>query len=173
MLGAIISGAAGVGSMVTNAIAGSKAAKRAEKRIAQEKEDNENWYNRRYNEDATQRADAQRIITQTNDAIKKRNMASQGTQAVMGGTDASTAATQQANANGMANAVSAIAAQGDARKDKIEDQYLANKRNIENQQNSIDENKAANIANIAQTGLSTAASIAGSLDEGKKTTKGV
>lgn len=90
MLGAIISDLVELGSMVTNAIAGNKAAKRAEKRIAQEKEDNENWYNRRYNEDATQRADAQRIITQTNDAIKKRNMTSQGTQAVMGGTDAST-----------------------------------------------------------------------------------
>lgn len=174
MLGAVISGAIGVGSMITNAIAGSRAAKRAEARIAQEKQDNENWYNRRYNEDATQRADAQRIITQTNDAIKRRNQASQGTQAVMGGTDASTAATQQANAEGMANAVSSIAAQGEARKDNIENQYLANKRNITNQQNALDESKANNIANIAQTALSTGASIANSLDgdNGKKAIEG-
>lgn len=173
MLGAIISGAVGVGSMLVNAISGSRAAKRAEARIAQEKKDNEDWYNRRYNEDATQRADAQRVITQTNDAIKRRNKAAQGTQAVMGGTDASTAETQQANANGMANAISAIAATGDARKDKIEGEYLATKKQLNNEQNAVDENKAANIASAAQTGLATAASIASSLDDDKKATKGV
>ena len=93
------------------------------KMVNEQKKVNQNWYDRRYNEDSTQRADAQAMLTQTAEAIKQRNQASAGSAAVMGGTEESVAATKAANAQAMADATSKIVVAGEQRKDQIENQY--------------------------------------------------
>ena len=95
--------------------------------IAEQQQDNQDWYDRRYNEDATQRADAQRLLQMTEESIKNRNRQAAGTQAVMGGTEESVAAAKAANSQALADATSQIAASADARKDAIEQQYLQRK----------------------------------------------
>lgn len=91
--------------------------KRVKENIQAQQQANQNWYDRRYNEDATQRADAQRILTQTEESIRNRNRQAAGAQAVMGGTDESVAAAKAANAQALADATSQIAVNADNRKD--------------------------------------------------------
>lgn len=46
--------------------------------LGEQRRKNQDWYDRRYNEDATQRADAQAMLTRTAEAIRQRNLASAG-----------------------------------------------------------------------------------------------
>lgn len=145
-----------IGGSIFGGIKASQAMKRVEKNLNQQMQDNQNWYDRRYNEDATQRADAQRMLAMTNQAIKERNKAAAGTQAVMGGTEESVAATKAANASALADTAAQIAVAGANRKDDIENKYIANKANINKQLNDMQTQKANNIVN-AVNGVSSAA----------------
>lgn len=123
MLGGIIGAAAGAAGSVFGGIGKNKALKDQMKMVNEMKRENQDWYDRRYNEDSTQRADAQAMLTRTAEAIKNRNRAAAGSAAVMGGTEESVAATKAANAQAMADATSAIVVNGEQRKDNIEQQY--------------------------------------------------
>lgn len=123
MLGGIIGAAGGALGGVLGGISRNKALKQQMKMVNEQKKENQNWYDRRYNEDATQRADAQAMLTQTAEAIKQRNRASAGSAAVMGGTEESVAATKAANAQALSDATTKIVVAGEQRKDQIENQY--------------------------------------------------
>lgn len=123
MLGGIIGGAAGALGGIFGGISKNKMLKKQMAMIKEQKRENQDWYDRRYNEDATQRADAQAILTQTADMIRRRNQQSAGAQAVMGGTEESAAAAKEANAKALSDATSQIAVAGAQRKDQIEGQY--------------------------------------------------
>lgn len=109
---------------VLGGISKNKMLKKQEDMINDQKKANKNWYDMRYNEDATQRADAQEVLSKTEEAIKQRNKQSEGRAAVMGGNESSIAASKEANAQAMAGAAGAIAQNGERRKDAIEQQYL-------------------------------------------------
>lgn len=123
MIGGIIGAAGGALGGVLGGISRNKMLKQQMKMVNEQKKENQNWYDRRYNEDSTQRADAQAMLTQTAEAIKQRNQASAGSAAVMGGTEESVAAMKAANAQAMADATSKIVVAGEQRKDQIENQY--------------------------------------------------
>lgn len=149
ILGSAIGGALGVGGAIFGGISASKAMKKVKRNLQQQQRENQSWYDRRYNEDATQRADAQRILTMTNENIRQRNRAAAGTQAVMGGTEDAVAAAKAANNEALADATSQIAAAGERRKDAIEQQYLATKQNLNNQLNGMQQAKAAGVQQAA------------------------
>ncbi len=156
MIGGIISGAMkGIGS-IFGGYKASQAMKQVKKNLEQQQRENQDWYDRRYNEDATQRADAQRMLAMTNELIKKQNKSAAGTQAVMGGTEESVAATKAANAQTMADTASQIAVAGAQRKDSIENQYMSRKNTINKQLNDMQTQKANNIIS-AVNGVSSAA----------------
>lgn len=142
--------AIGAAGAIFGGISASKAMKNVKNNIVAQREKNDDWYNRRYNEDATQRADAQRILQQTEESIKQRNKAAAGTQAVMGGTDESVAAAKAANAQALADATSQIAANADARKDNIEATYLANDNAYMDELNKMEVGKAQAIGKAAE-----------------------
>lgn len=123
----IIGGAAGAVSSLFGSAGKNRMIRQQMREYKKLQNENQEWFNRRYNEDATQRGDAQRLLTMTEDAIKKRNRAAAGTAAVMGGTEESTAAAKAANAEALANATSQIAANAEDRKDAIENRYLQRK----------------------------------------------
>ena len=156
-IGSLIGGAMKIGSSIFGGIKASQAMKQVEKNLNQQMQDNQNWYDRRYNEDATQRADAQRMLAMTNQAIKERNKAAAGTAAVMGGTEESLAATKAANASALADTAANIAIAGANRKDSIENQYMTKKDSINEKLNNLTQQKANNIIN-AVNGVSSAAS---------------
>jgi hypothetical protein len=111
---------------------------------------NQAWYDRRYNEDGTQRADAQRILQMTADAIKNRNRQAAGVNAVMGGNNEAAAATRAANAQAMSDAASQIAVANAQRKDQVEQQYMARNDQYENALNNMEQQRAETIAKTAE-----------------------
>lgn len=155
-LGSLIGGAMKIGGSIFGGIKASQAMKKVENNLKQQQAENQMWYDQRYNEDATQRADAQRMLAITNEAIKNRNRQAAATQAVMGGTEESVAASKAANADAMADAAAQIAAAGANRKDDIESKYMTNKSTINKQLNDMQTQKAKNITE-AVNGVSDAA----------------
>nr|UWI40311.1 MAG: hypothetical protein [Bacteriophage sp.] len=166
MLGALIGAGLGLASSIAGGVANRKARRKQEQMIAQQQRENQAWYDRKYNEDPTKRADTVRLLTQMQEQIKNRNKAAKGRQAVMGGTEDSTTAVKEANNKTLADTTSQIVAANDARKDNIEQQYINRKNQLQNQQMSIDAEKAADTANAVAGVAGTAANIAASLDSG-------
>lgn len=159
MIGAIIGA---IGSVASSAVGGAVAAKRRreeQRALEEERQRNKAWYERRYNEDATQRADAQRALTRLREQIQANNRAAQGRQAVMGGTEESVVATQQANAGAMADATSKIVADAETRKDKIEETYLTNDSSIAAQQRAVKEQQAQDITAATTQAIGAAAQL--------------
>ena len=161
LFGSIAGGALGAAGSIFGGISASKAMRRVKKNLQAQKEANQNWYDRRYNEDATQRADAQRILTQTEESIRNRNRQAAGVQAVMGGTDESTAAAKAANAQALADATSQIAVNAENRKDQIEQTYRQRDSQINEALNNLEMNKAQAISQAVQGVAKAGAGIAG------------
>lgn len=161
MIGTAIGAAMNVGGAIFGGISASKAMKKVKKNIEEQQRKNQDWYDRRYNEDATQRADAQRILTITRENIRQRNQQAAGTQAVMGGTEESVAAAKAANNEALADATSQIAGNGERRKDAIEQQYMATDQQLQSQLNNLETNKANAISQAVQGVANAGAGIAG------------
>ena len=166
MIGALIGAGLGLASSIAGGIANRKARKKQEQMLAQQQRDNQAWYDRKYNEDPTKRADTVRLLTQMQEQIKNRNRAAKGRQAVMGGTEDSTTAVKEANNKTLADTTSQIVAANEARKDAIEQQYQQNKRSIQGQQIQMEAEKSADTANVVSGVAGTAANIASTLDSG-------
>lgn len=150
----------------------SEAARKAKGEVEAQRRANKAWYERRYNEDATQRADAQRILTNTAERVARRNQAAMGTQAVMGGTDESLSATKEANNRAIAEAASQIAAMGDRRKDAIEGQYMNRDASLGGELAQTERNRANAIAAATQGVGQVGASLIGSDVDAMKDKKG-
>lgn len=168
-----LSAASSIGNAIFGGISANKQKREQLKSLRKQQRENRDWYNRRYNEDATQRADVQRMLSRTNEAIAERNRAAAGKQRVIGGTDASLASTQQANAEAMGDALSTVAANAEARKDNIEAQYRERKADLDAQEDSVKANAAAaqraNTAQAATSAVNIGASIM-SMEDGDKST---
>ena len=166
MIGALIGAGLSIASSIAGGIANRKARRKQEQMLAQQQRENQAWYDRRYNEDPTKRADTVRLLTQMQEQIKNRNRAAKGRQAVMGGTEDSTTAVKEANNKTLADTTSQIVAANEARKDAIEQQYQRNKRSIQGQQMQMEAEKSADTANAVAGVAGTAANIAATLDAG-------
>ena len=160
----MIGAAIGAGVKAIGAIAGGiiqkKAMEKVEGSLKQQQSQNQDWYDRRYNEDATQRADAQRLLTMTEKSIKERNKQAAATAAAMGGTEESAAAAKAMNNQALVDATSKIAADAGARKDQIENQFMQTRADLTQKQNDIEQQKAAATAQAVQGAADAAGSIA-------------
>ena len=90
-----------------------------------------------------------------------RNRQAAGAQAVMGGTDESTAAAKAANAQALADATSQIAVNAENRKDQIEQTYQQRDSQINEALNNLEINKAQAISQAVQGVAKAGAGIAG------------
>ena len=166
MLGSLIGAGLGVASSIFGGISARKARRKQERMLAQQEQENQAWYDRKYNEDPTKRADTVRLLTQMQEQIKNRNKAAKGRQAVMGGTEDSTTAVKEANNKTLADTTSQIVAANEARKDAVEGQYQARKDAIQNKRMGLEAEKAAGTASVAAGVAGTAANIAATIDGG-------
>ena len=166
MLGSLIGAGLGVASSIFGGISARKARRKQERMLAQQEKENQAWYDRKYNEDPTKRADTVRLLTQMQEQIKNRNKAAKGRQAVMGGTEDSTTAVKEANNKTLADTTSQIVAENETRKDAIEGQYQAKKDAIQNKRMGLEAEKAAGTASVAAGVAGTAANIAATIDGG-------
>lgn len=169
-IGSLIVGAVKAGARIYGGIKQKKAANRQKKRIQELQNDNEDWFNRRYNEDTTQRADAQRLITLTQEAMRRNNRALEGQASVAGATTESVAAAKAANNQMVGDTVSQIAANTANRKDAIEQQYMSNKQALAQELNALDNRQARNTASAVRGTTNEIAPMAENLNKvfGKK-----
>lgn len=156
MIGSIIGAGLKVGAGIFGGIKASQAMREVKRNLQKQMQENQDWYDRRYNEDATQRADAQRLLTMTADSIRQRNEQAAGAQAVMGGTEESVAAARAANNQALTDTMSNIASTADQRKAQIENQYMSTKADINNKLNALSQEKAKAIS-AAVSGVADAA----------------
>lgn len=163
----LIGTALGAFGSIFGGIAASKAARQRKQNIENQQRKNEAWYNRRINEDPTQRASAQAAFSMVQDAIRNRNRQAAATQAVAGGTEEAVAAEKAANNQALAQLGTNIAVNGEARKDTIEGQYLSRDAELQKQLNDIEAQRASDISQ-AVNGVTTAA---GNMDFGDITLK--
>ena len=163
MWGLAIGAALSAASSIAGGIMSSNAAKKAKSQIESKKIENQNWYNYRYNEDALQRADAQRVLTQTREYVDRANKSARAAQAVTGGTDESVAAAKEANNKTVSDTMGNIAAASEQRKDAIEQEYRNKDEQYDNALIGIEQGRAQGIATATQTAGSALGSMAMSL----------
>ena len=168
MLGTAIGAGLKIAGSIFGGIKASKAMRKYKQQIEQQKQENKSWFDRRYNENATQRADAQAVLSNLREHLKRNSENAAGTQAVVGGTEESVAAQKAADANAMSNAVSNINAMGEARKDAIEQQYQEREDGLNAQLGKVQVGRAQNIANAVKGVSDAAAGIAGYVDATEK-----
>ena len=173
--GALIPAAIGAIGSIFGGSKASEAARDRQRILAQQQQENQNWFDRRYNENATQRADAQRILQRTEEAIRKRNRAAAGREAVMGGPSEETAREKERGNELMADAVGQVVDANEKRKDAIEQQYLNRKQGLQNQEAALAQEKAAATGGAIQGVLGAVGNLAaGLIDSGSgNTTKKV
>ena len=156
--------AIGAGMKAVGSIYGGQVQKKAigkiEDSLAEQQQQNQDWYDRRYNEDATQRADAQRLLTMTENSIRERNKQAAAAAAVMGGTEESVAAAKAANNQALVDAASQINASAEAKKDAVEQQFMETRAGLTQQQNNMTMQKALATKEAVQGVTDAAGSIA-------------
>ena len=140
-LGSILGLAGKVGGGLYSAIKGRKlfdAYKRQQENLLKDmRQKNDLWYNRRYNELGTERADAQAALTAMRDAQAQRMANMAGRSAVMGGSTALRAAEQNAQNQAIGKVAQNINADSESRKETIENRYRTQDNAIDNKQSAL------------------------------------
>lgn len=158
LLGALGLGLGAAGSAV-NFISQAKEARKRRRALDERERENNAWYNRKYNEVGTESATAQRALTAMRDAQQSRMNRASGAAAVSGASSESVAAEKAAANKTIGDTASAITAQDDARKERVENEYRREKRAIENARDNISLQKQQNTAAATSQALNTAGNI--------------
>lgn len=119
----ILDGAFDVAGALIGGIKANETRRKMRRDIRGQLAENKAWHTRAMNEDATQRADAQRLIARTEEMLRQRSRAAAARQAVAGATDESVAVEKEAAGNAAAGVAAQIAASADTRKDTIDRQF--------------------------------------------------
>lgn len=171
MIGQIAAAGIGGGMKALGSIAGgimgANSARKQKNMIKEQQKQNQTWYDKRYNENSTERADAVSALEKMRSAMNDRTKAAQGVSAVMGGTMEGEALEKQAQTNAMGNTISEIAKAGEARKESIEGTYMARSADLSSQLLEMERNKAAQMSQAVQGVANAGGGIAGGLLGGK------
>lgn len=161
MIGSIIGAGMKIGGAIFGGAKAAQAAKEQQQILSQAKKENQDWYDRRYNEDFTKRADALQTLNYAKQQAENLYKRSAGASAVTGATDEASALQKEAGNKMISEATSSIAAQADDYKQGVENQYLNQKNSFEQQQMQVLREKAGAIqqavggVNNAAGGLSS------------------
>lgn len=158
LLGALGLGLGAAGSAF-NFISQAKEARKRRRALDERERENEAWYNRKYNEVGTESATAQRALTAMRDTQQARMNRASGAAAVSGASSESVATDKAAANKTIGDTVSAITAQDDARKERVENEYRRERRAIENARDNISLQTQQNTAAATSQALNTAGNI--------------
>jgi hypothetical protein len=129
-LGAILGGVASLGGGIASAIAANAQAKKAQAESAKSERMLNDWYDTNMNTDILDRADTMSMLAMYRDVMDEQARKYQ-TNAIKGGaSEEAKIAYAQSQSKGYADAISRIAAQGQARKDQVADAYMQGMRDI-------------------------------------------
>lgn len=161
MIGGIISGVGKVGAAIAGGIAGRRAARRNKKLLRKLERENQEWYDKEYNADFTQRADAQASLNAARKILDERYARAKGAAAVSGATDESVALEKKAANETLADVTSSIASRADAYKEQVRSNYDATRTDIAQQRMGVNNQQAQNVQSAANQ-ISDAAATLGS-----------
>ena len=152
----------GIASSIVSGIQGANAANAARQEYAQKNAMLDNWFNKQYYSDITQRTDVQnmlRIMQENQDKQAKRDDA---VAAVTGATQESQLAAQDSRNKSYANALAEIASNASTLKDTYLQNYLAQKMGMTNPEYGIRSNLATQWGSAATNLFKSGASMLGS-----------
>lgn len=164
MIGAIAGAAIQAGSSIYGAIKSSQANKRAKDLIQSERDANRKWYEEKMAEDYMQRADVQNVLRKQRELLNEQYQRARATNVVAGGTDESLALQQQAANETVGETTANIAAQSEAYKEGVENQFREKDSQLNQQQVNVYQNEASQIAQAAgQMGKAVSGLVSGGL----------
>lgn len=146
------------GSAIYGAIKSSQANKKAMELLQNQRDENKKWYEQRMAEDYTQRADVQNVLRKQKEMLSEQYKRARATNVVAGGTDEALVLQQREANEILGDTTANIAAQSEAYKEGIENQYREREGELAQQE-------IANYQNQAQA-ISTAAGQVGSAVSG-------
>ena len=149
LLSTIAGGIGAIGSAIYGAIKSSQANKRAQALIQSQRDENRRWYNRKMNEDYTNRADVQRAITKQRELLDEQLKSAHARSVVGGASDEAAALAKDSANKSVAEATADIAAAGAQHKDQVEQQYRQQDAALNQQQAQAEAQQAAGIAQAA------------------------
>lgn len=168
MIGTLIGAGTGIASSVVGGILGASSARKRARALAEERRKNKAWYERRYNEDFTQRADAQAALARMREAMRERSESAAGTAAVMGSGSEAEAQEKEAQNKALAEATQGITAAGEQSKERIESTYRQRDADLAAQQDQAEQAKSQAIAGAVTAAGSAAGGISNLLSTNKK-----
>ena len=134
MIGSLVGAAVSIGTAVAGGIKAKKAREAQEAMIAQQKAENQAWYDREYYTDAMDRSENAAVMGRVRDFMKRSTDRAESTAAITGATPESVLA-QKAQAGDVISNTAANIAEGESqRKSAIEQQNQANKNAVRSQQ---------------------------------------
>ena len=146
MITTLLSTAGKLAGSVFGGYQASKAMRRVRAMLKEQQRDNQNWYDRRMNQDFGQTAEAQDAMRRTREYAEELSRKADGTRAVSGGTEESGIAAKAQAAKMVGDTAATIAAGGTQAKDAIEQQYLANRQTLKSTETELEKEKAREIA---------------------------
>lgn len=158
---AIIGGATALGSAIYGAVKSSKANKKAQQLIQQQRDDNKRWYDVKMAQDYTQRSDVQAAIKRQRELLQEQYENARKSKVVAGGTDESVALQQQAANRALSDTATDIAAQAANYKDSVEQQYRAQDAALNQQQIQNYQQQAASTAQAASQAVNAGVNLVG------------
>jgi hypothetical protein len=152
MVGAIISAAAGLGSMVYGGIKSAQNAKKAKQQLERQEQEARLNFNRDYYADLTQRADMRYLLNKQREQLNEANTAARQRNVVAGGTTEAEAVAKQASNKALAESTARIGALSQQQKQAAVANYNAMRQGINAGYTNIYNQQAANAANLATSG---------------------
>ena len=152
MVGAIISAAAGLGSMVYGGLQSARNTKRAKEQLKRQEQDALMAFNRDYYADLTQRADMRYLLNKQREQLTEANTAARQRNIVAGGTTEAEAVAKQASNKALAESTARIGALSQQQKQAAVANYNAMRQGINTGYTNMYNTQATNAANLATTG---------------------
>jgi hypothetical protein len=149
LYGSIISGAGQGAAATMGGIFSTLQMRKVKNGIKAAKQRSQQWYDKEYNADFTQRADAQSALTKARNILDAKYKQAQGASAVAGATDESVAQQKSAANNTLAAITSNIAERADAYKEQVRANYENQQAQADNAMMGYNTAQAQNIANAA------------------------
>ena len=153
MIGALLGAATGVASSLIGGLKSNKQARKYDAELKNREKSDKDWFNARYNQDYTQRADAQNLLRQAREQANDAIRTARGTSAVMGSTPESVAAATQAANTAYGNTVADVASQASAYKDAIDNANQQNMHDISNAKLDLYNERMKNATEAANQGM--------------------
>ena len=168
MIGSLIGGGLSVLGSVAGAIGSAQQMKKARQNIADQRSKNQTWYDKEYNTDYTQRADAQAVLNKTKEMADASRRRARNMGVVAGATDEAVAMDNEASNKMVSDTMGAINQSADAYKQNVQAQFKQTEQGLDNAEYQSHVAQANQIAQAGAQAGQAGASIVGSIFDKKQ-----